>query len=47
MKCPVCESDHIAKAGLYPTVSEGKKQRYKCMECGRTFYDPEREDAPK
>jgi len=35
-KC-VCGSNHIVKLGFVPT-RQGKKQRYRCQECGRTFY---------
>ena len=38
--CPYCEGKRITKAGLRPTV-KGKKQRYKCQECGKTFYQEE------
>lgn len=36
--CPYCKNEKVQKCGLYPTVKEGKKQRYRCFECGRTFY---------
>jgi transposase-like protein len=38
MKCPRCGSDHISKHGIKITVSQGRKQRYQCQECGHTFY---------
>lgn len=36
MKC-VCGSKNIIKAGIIPT-RKGKKQRYRCNNCGRHFY---------
>jgi transposase-like protein len=38
MKCD-CGSTKIRKAGKFITRTEGKKQRYLCSECGRTFYE--------
>lgn len=35
--CPYCKNEKIQKVGKYATV-KGKKQRYKCTECGRSFY---------
>jgi transposase-like protein len=36
-KCPHCGSHNIGKNGFRMTLA-GKKQRYQCMNCGRTFY---------
>ena len=36
--CPYCKEKHICKVGIYVSVSKGKQQRYKCFECGRTFF---------
>jgi transposase-like protein len=36
--CPYCKEDKIQKVGKYASVTKGKQQRYKCSECGRTFY---------
>ena len=40
MKCPnsKCNSSHIVKAGFKVTV-KGRKQRFQCQDCGRTFYE--------
>jgi len=35
--CPYCKEEHVVKIGMKVTTS-GKRQRYQCMECGRTFY---------
>jgi predicted Zn finger-like uncharacterized protein len=40
IKCPECGSTKIVRFGSIPTRS-GKKQRYRCQECGRTFYAEE------
>ena len=40
LKCPFCEGEHITKAGMRVTV-KGRKQRYQCMTCGKTFYKEE------
>jgi len=38
LRCPDCGSLLIVKWG-YGVVKPGeKKQRYKCRDCGRTFY---------
>lgn len=36
--CPYCKNERIQKVGKYASVSKGKRQRYKCPECGRSFY---------
>lgn len=36
--CKKCKSDNVAKFGSIPTVNAGKKQRYRCQDCGKTFY---------
>jgi len=40
-KCPHCSST-TQKSGIIGTL-KGKKQRYRCIECGKTFYDKEGE----
>ena len=35
--CPYCKNERVQKVGKYATITE-KKQRYKCPECGRSFY---------
>jgi len=42
MKCPKCGSPKTRKVGKIPTVNKGKRQRYQCKECGKSFYQ---EDA--
>ncbi len=37
MNCLRCKSIKIQKFGKVPTV-KGKKQRYRCGDCGHTFY---------
>jgi transposase-like protein len=37
-KCPKCNSEHIRKFGVYPTVKSGHKQRFQCFDCGSTFF---------
>lgn len=37
MKCKYCNSERLQKIGFIPTI-KGKKQRYRCSECGHTFY---------
>ncbi|GEM_PF-3241209 len=37
--CPFCkEEKRIYKNGLIPRVGGEKRQRYRCFECGRSFY---------
>jgi transposase-like protein len=37
--CLNCGSARIVKVGKIPTLKEGrKKQRFKCYECGKSFY---------
>ena len=43
-KCPHCGSLHIVKKGFETVVPGIKKQRYKCRDCGRTFYSEEAEE---
>jgi len=38
LKCPSCGSEHVTKAGWKITRTMGKRQRYQCQSCGRTFY---------
>lgn len=37
MRCPRCKSTHIVKIGMIVN-RYGKRQRFKCWECGTTFY---------
>jgi len=37
MVCPECKSIKIKKAGIVVT-RKGKKQRYQCKDCAKTFY---------
>lgn len=39
VKCKRCKSEHIVKHQIVVTVTAGKRQRYKCQECGHTFYE--------
>lgn len=36
--CPWCNHDKIVKHGIKNTVKKGKRQRYQCNLCARTFY---------
>lgn len=38
IQCPFCKEMTGQKSGIKATVSQGKKQRYKCRECGRSWY---------
>ena len=38
LRCSRCGSSRVHKYGVVPTVKHGKKQRYRCYECGHTFY---------
>ena len=40
IKCPSCGSVRVTKAGWKITRTMGRKQRYQCQSCGRTFYLP-------
>ena len=37
IRCPGCHKGNIWKVGTVPT-RHGKKIRYKCSDCGRSFY---------
>ena len=37
VKCPKCHSQEIWKTGFVPTL-EGRKDRFKCTRCARSFY---------
>jgi len=39
-KCPECHSTKVWKVGLVPTRKGGKKMRFKCSQCARSFYAP-------
>lgn len=43
MVCPKCHSpnQHIVKIGSVNTVKKGQRQRFKCQDCARTFYNKE------
>jgi transposase-like protein len=34
-----CQSTHVVKHGSVATVKKGKQQRFKCQDCGKTFYN--------
>jgi transposase-like protein len=36
--CPYCKEMTGRKVGMYATVKDGKKQRFQCKECGRSWY---------
>lgn len=38
LSCPKCKSTHTTKHGFNVTVTKGKQPRYKCQECGVTFF---------
>ena len=42
-RCPDCGSLHVVKTGFGVVRPGDKKQRYKCRDCGRTFYLEETE----
>ena len=37
LRCTSCGSEHIVRLGYVVSLSRGRRQRYKCMDCGRTF----------
>ncbi|MCK5609031.1 IS1 family transposase [Candidatus Pacearchaeota archaeon] len=37
-KCPECKSEKLVKLGKIPTRN-GKKQRLRCQDCGKTMYE--------
>ncbi|WP_432211842.1 IS1/IS1595 family N-terminal zinc-binding domain-containing protein [Methanosarcina mazei] len=41
MFCPHCKGQDIIKAGYRLSVRSGKKQRYQCTTCYKTFYGEE------
>ncbi len=47
LECPHCDSEHTVKAGFCIKVGS-RQQRYKCQECGKTFYrkGDEKEEVP-
>ena len=45
MKCPKCGSVNYQKIGFIPGIN-GPKQRYRCSDCGKTFYNPEEAKKP-
>jgi transposase-like protein len=36
--CKKCKSSHIVGHGSVTTVKKGKLARFKCQDCGSTFY---------
>jgi len=42
MKCSKCGSEETVKAG-FKITTKGKKQRYQCKKCGKTYYKPKEE----
>lgn len=38
-ECPYCRSKIVWKSGILPSVRKGKRQRYKCGDCGKTWYN--------
>ena len=49
LRCTRCgEKKDIQAIGMVVTVSEGRKQRFKCQECGTSFYfTPRKKRRPK
>lgn len=48
LRCPKCkEKKDIQAIGMVVTVSEGRKQRFKCQECGTSFYFTPRKKSKK
>jgi len=43
IRCPDCASEHVVKTGFGVIKPGTRKQRYKCRDCGRTFYPEEAE----
>ena len=42
--CKKCKTNkRVVKFGSIPSVKQGKKQRYRCQECGTTMYDGDNE----
>jgi len=41
IRCPDCQSGNIWVKGFVPT-RQGRKVRYLCVDCARTFYEPEK-----
>jgi len=44
IRCDRCGSDDIVKHGIKGTVGKGKRQRYQCKSCYKTFYAKEEKD---
>lgn len=44
--CPHCGAHRVNKSSQVATVSAGKKQRYICRECGKTFYYENNQEEP-
>jgi len=44
--CPYCKKEHTVKFGFNTLVTKGKCQRFKCQDCGHTFYsDGEKDES--
>jgi len=41
LECPHCGGQKLAKAGFRLSVANGKRQRYQCTDCFKTFYGEE------
>lgn len=39
MECPKCKSTKVNKVGKVPSYKDGKKQRFMCRDCAKTFYE--------
>lgn len=42
INCNRCGSNHIARHGGNTTVKKGTRRRFKCQDCGHTFYKDEK-----
>lgn len=40
LKCPECRSNKIVSVGTEISRSMGRRRRFKCKNCARTFYPP-------
>lgn len=47
LRCPECRSRHIVRAGRKMTRRAGRKQRFLCADCGRSFYAPPGADTKR
>ena len=44
--CPNCGEKHTTKSGYRLSVTHGRKQRFQCTKCFKTFYAPEEDKSP-